>query len=217
MQTLTEAIYRLNPPGSLFDESVVRNLFPDSTTGGRKLLVHRAIEKDEVLRLKPGLYCLSPAYRKSEPHPFIIAAALHSPSHVSLESALSYHDLIPEAVFQVSSVTIQRSRSFKTPLGTFVFFRIPSENPKAGVESVKVDANAWAFVASPFRAIADLIYLRKEVNWEKDGLRFLTDSLRIEEDDLRQLDLEGFDEVCESFRNRRTRAYMEYLRKELER
>jgi hypothetical protein len=217
MQTLTEAMYKLNPPGGLFDESAIRNLFPGSTAGGRKLLVHRAIEKEEVLRLKPGLYCLAPAFRKSEPHPFTIAAALHSPSHVSLESALSYHHLIPEAVFQVSSVTTQRSRLFKTPLGKFAFFRIPSKSPRAGVESVKIDAHAWAFVASPFRAIADLVYLRKEVNWEKDGLRFLTDSLRIEEADLRQMDLKGTDEVCESFRNRRTCAYIEHLRKELER
>lgn len=216
MQTLTEKIYRLNPPGGLFDESVVRNLFPDSTAGGRKLLVHRAVEKREALRLKPGLYCLAKDYRKSEPHPFVIAAALHSPSHVSLESALSYHGLIPEAVFQVASVTTQRRRSFKTPLGAFVFFRIPSKNPRAGVKSVKVDANAWAFVATPFRAIADLVYLRKEVTWEKDGLGFLTDSLRIEEDDLSRLDPDGLDEICESFRNRRTKAYMECLRKELE-
>lgn len=216
MQTLTEKIYKLDPPGSLFDESVVRNLFPDSTSGGRKLLVHRAIEKEEVVRLKPGFYCLAPTYRKSNPHPFIIAAALHSPSHVSMESALAHYGLIPEAVFQVCSVTTQRSRTFKTPMGTFVFSRIPSKNPMAGVESVKVDANAWAFVASPLRAIADLVYLRKEINWEKDGLRFLTDSLRIEEDDVRQLDPGCLNEVCASFRNRRTKAYMECLRKELE-
>jgi len=215
MQTLTEQIYTLNPPGGLFDESVIRNLFPDLTTGGRKLLVHRAIDKGEVIRLRPGLYCLAPPYRKSNPHPFVIAAALHSPSHVSMESALAYHGLIPEAVFQVSSVTIHRSRSFTTPMGTFAFYRIPSKNPMAGVESVKVDANAWAFVASPFRAIADLVYLRKEINWGKDGLRYLTDSLRIEKDDLRKLDLGCLDEICESFRNRRTRSYMECLRKEL--
>lgn len=215
MQTLTEKVYKLAPPGSLFDDSVVRNLFPASTAGGRKLLVHRAIEKGEVLRLKPGLYCLAPDYRKSNPHPFVIAAALHSPSHVSLESALSYHGLIPEAVFQVSSITLQRSRSFKTPMGTFAFYRVPANNPRAGIRAEKVDAHAWAFVATPLRAIADLVYLRKEISWETDGLKFLTDSLRIEEDDLRRMRLVERDEVYESFRNRRTRAYLAGLCKEL--
>lgn len=215
MQSLTEKVYKLAPPSGLFDEAVIRNLFPDSTEGSRKLLVHRAVEKGEVLRLKPGLYCLGPDYRKSHPHPFVIAAALHSPSHVSLESALSYHGLIPEAVFQVSSVTVQRSRSFNTPLGRFAFFRVPANNPKAGVKAEKVDSNAWAFVASPLRAIADLVYLRKAVRWDNDGLRFLTHSMRMEKDDLYQLSLTDFDEVHESIRDRRTRAYLSGLLKEL--
>lgn len=215
MQTLTEKVYKLAPPGSLFDESVVRNLFPDSTTGGRKLLLHRAIEKGEVLRLKPGLYCLAPDYCTSSPHPFVIAAALHSPSYVSLESALSYHDLIPEAVFQVSSVTMQRSRSFKTPLGTFVFHRVPANDPRAGVKVEKIDVNAWAFVATPLRAIADLVYLRKKILWDSDGLRFLTHSMRIEESDLHQLNFKDFSEIYESIRNKRTQAYIAGLYKEL--
>jgi len=215
VQTLTEKVYKLAPPGGLFDESVVQNLFPDSTTGSRKLLVHRSIEKGEVLRLKPGLYCLSPDYRKSSPHPFVIAAALHSPSHISLESALSYHELIPEAVFQVSSVTVQRSRSFKTPMGTFVFHRVPANEPRAGVKAEKVDANAWAFVATPIRAIADLVYLRKKIRWDSDGLRFLTHSMRIEESDLVQLNFKDLNEVYESIRNKRTQAYIAGLHKEL--
>ena len=45
------------------------------------------------------------------------AAAVASPSHVSLESALAHHGLIPEAVQQTSSVTAHRSRSFTTDLG----------------------------------------------------------------------------------------------------
>ena len=215
MQTLTEKLYKLAPPSGLFDETVIGNLFPNSTAGSRKLLLYRARENGEVLRLKPGLYCLAPDYRKSHPHPFVIAAALHSPSHVSLESALWYHSLIPEAVVQVSSVTAHRSRSFQTPLGVFAFYRVPADNPRAGVKAEKIDAQAWAFVASPLRAIADLIYLRKGIAWGADGLRFLTDSMRIEEEDLRRLSLNGFDEVYRSIRNRRTRAYLAGLRKEI--
>ena len=42
----------------------------------------------------------------------MLAASLHAPSHVSLESALAYHGLIPEAVYQVASITVARSREF---------------------------------------------------------------------------------------------------------
>ena len=215
MQTLTEKVYRLAPPGGIFDDAVVRNLFPETSDAARKLLVHRAVGKMEVLRLKPGLYCLAEPYRGSHPHPFVVAALLHSPSHISLESALSYHGLIPEAVYQVTSVTSRRGRSFHTPLGDFSFQRVPANDPRAGVRSVKVDDHGWAFIARPLRAIADLIYLRKEIGWEKDGLRFLKDSMRIEEDCLRDIPLEDFDEINNSLRNRRTKDYIQGLKAEI--
>jgi hypothetical protein len=216
MQSLTIKVFKLAPPGGLFDESVVQTLFPDKTTGARRLLVHRAVHHGEVIRLKPGLFCLAEEYRKTHPHPFVLAAALHSPSHISLESALSYHGLIPEAVFAVTSVTARRSRTFKTPLGRFSFVHVPADQPKAGVRSIKIDRNSWAFIAEPVRAIADLIYTRKEISWAADGPAFLTESMRIEEEDLSSISLAGLDEVLSSIRSRRVVQYMTRLRKEIE-
>lgn len=195
MQTLTHHIFKLAPPGGLFDETVLRNLFPGLSAGARKQLVHRAASHGEVLRLKPGLYCLDEVYRKTHSHPFVVAAVLHSPSHISLESALSYHGLIPEAIFGVSSVTSLRSREFRTPLGHFTFQRVPADRPRAGVEMIRVDQDGWAFMASPIRAIADLVYLRKGIRWEPHGLPFLTESMRIEEEDLNGMPTEDFEEV----------------------
>jgi hypothetical protein len=215
MQVLTDRVFKLAPPGGLFDDGVVRNLFPEASEGARKALVHRAVQHREILRLKPGLYCLAPDYRKTHPHPFVIASALHSPSHISLESALSYHHLIPEAVYQVSSVTIHRGRSFKTPLGTFTFDRVPSGIPRAGVRAEKLGDESWAFVASPLRAIADLIYLRKEISWNRDGRRFLIDSMRIDEDDLLGLPVDDFGDIHDSIRNRRTQRFLRGLVKEI--
>jgi hypothetical protein len=215
MQTLTENVFELAPPCGIFDESVVRNLFPGSTSGARKLLVHRAVRHGEVHRLKPGTYCLAERYRKSHPHPFVLAAVLHSPSHISLESALSYHGLIPEAVYGVSSVTSLRSRSFKTPLGNFSFQRVPATQPKAGVRVVKVDSVGWAFVANPLRAVADLVYLRKNVRWDLDGISFLTQSMRIEEDELQSMPMDDFAAVYKSVSNKRVRSYLAGLAKEI--
>ncbi len=212
MQTLSERAFQLAPPGGLFDETVIRNLFPESSDGARALLVHRACRAGEILRLKPGLFALGPAYRRSEPHPFVVAAALHFPSHVSLESALAYHGLIPEAVYQVSSVTVGRSREFSTPLGVFRFRRVPARAPRAGVEAVAVGHNAWAFIASPLRAIADAIYLNKEITWGHNGLGYLTESLRVEEDDLQSLSFAALDEILDSLRSRRVRTYLKGLK-----
>ncbi len=211
MQSLTERVFRLAPPGGLFTQTVVCNLLPDRSEGARALLVHRACQAGEVLRLKPGLFVLGPPFRKSELHPFVMAAALHAPSHISLESALAHHGLIPEAVYQVSSVTTGRGREFFTPVGVFSFRRVPSRAPRAGVEAVEVARHAWAFIASPLRAIADHVYLSKGITWQKDGIGYLTDSLRIEEDDLQALSFEAMDEIQESIRSRRVRAFIEGL------
>ncbi len=215
MQSLTELVYKLAPPGGLFDESVVATLFPEASRGGARLLVHRAVKHGEVLRLKPGQYCLAPEYRKSEPHPFVVAGILHSPSHISLESSLSHHGLIPEAVFGVSSVTTMRSRCFRTPLGEFTFKRVPAKNPGSGVSAVDLGSDNWAFIASPLRAIADLVYLRKDVHWDQDGLDFLTHSLRIEEEDLRLLPLDQLDALQESLTNRRVGRYLTGMKEAL--
>jgi hypothetical protein len=132
-----------------------------------------------------------------------------------METALAFHGLLPEAVFQVASVTAQRGRSYTTPLGTFAFRRVPCHDPKAGVRAVRLSPDAWAFVALPLRAIADLVYLRRDVSWTRDGLGFLTKSLRIEDDDLRALNLEAIPEIRHAIRNRRTRDYLDGLRKAL--
>jgi hypothetical protein len=77
---------------------------------------------------------------------------------------------------------------------------------------VAVTRSAWAFVASPLRAIADKVYLNKEISWNRNGLGYLTESLRIEEDDLRSLSFEALDEILDSIRNRRVQAYLAGLK-----
>ena len=215
MQTLVEAAFGLGPPTGLFDDTTVANLFPRHSTGARRALIHRAIASGELLRLKPGLYCLPASLRRTQPHPFVVAAMLHFPSQVSLETALAHHGLIPEVVHQVASVTSRRSRTFETPLGHFVFRRVPCDNLRAGVQATRIDGDAWAFVSSPLRAIADLVYLRREVTWEREGLSFLTESMRIEREDLETLSLDAFDQIHASIHSKRTRRYLWGLKQEL--
>ncbi len=214
MKTLTQAVYTLSPPGGLFNETVVRNLFADRSRGARELLIDRALKSGEIIRIGRGLYVLAAEYRKTEPPPFCIAAMLHSPSHVSLETALAHHGLIPEAVYQVASATVQRSRVFETPLGVYTYHCIPTNAPRAGVCAVKLGDAFWAYVATPLRAIADMVYLNRSTAWRKDGAGYLMESLRIEEDDLREVSFERYDEIMEAFRSRRVREFLEGMHKE---
>jgi len=60
--------------------------------------------------------------------------------------------------------------------------------------------------------IADAVYLRKQITWTRDGLGFLTESLRIEEEDLHSISFDSMDEILTSIRSRRVRAYLEGLK-----
>ncbi len=215
MQTLTQKVFEHRPPWGLFDETVVRNLFAGRSEGALKAMVHRAVSSGEVLRLKPGLFCLAELYRKEHPHPFVVAGMLCSPSHISLETALWHHGLIPEAVIEVASVVTVRSRRFHTPLGDYSFTRVPSDYARAGVRAVEVARDAWAFIATPLRAIADIVYMRSNVSFERDGVGFLIDSLRIDEDDLSEINVDDAEEILVGIRNKRTAAFLTGLLGEL--
>ena len=214
MKTLTQVVYGLSPPGGIFNETVLGNLFPNRTQGARELLLNRALKAGEILRLKRGTYVLAPEYRKTEPPPWTIAALLLSPSHVSLETALAYHGLIPEAVYQVASVCTQRSRVFDTPLGVFSYHCVPTNAPKAGVVAVTLPAPFWAYVATPLRAIADMVYINRTITWRKDGADYLLESLRIEEQDLRELVFDRCSDIMEAFRSRRVKEFLQGMKKE---
>ena len=88
-------------------------------------LLKRAVPAGEVLRIRRNLYCLHERYTHRRIDPFELAQRIHGPSYISLESALSLHGWIPEAVQAITSVSVERSREFDTPLGLFTFTRVP--------------------------------------------------------------------------------------------
>ena len=114
-----------------------------------------------VHQLRRGLYTLAPPFRKSKPHPFVIANRLARGSYVSLHSALAYYGHIPEYVAVVTSVTTLRPGTYNTPLGIYSFRHIKS-SLFFGVSHVEVLKNQFAFVASAEKALFDLLYLIPE-------------------------------------------------------
>jgi predicted transcriptional regulator of viral defense system len=79
-------------------------------------------------------------------------------SYVSLQSALSYHGLIPEGVPVTTSVTTGRPGSWQTPFGIYDFRHVQADW-LTGYRRTEVAARQEAFVATPEKALLDLIYL----------------------------------------------------------
>jgi hypothetical protein len=92
------------------------------------------------------------------PDPFVIANHLVRPSYVSLQSALSFYGLIPEAVPVTTSVTTRRPGEFSTPLGDFSFRHVQVSLFR-DFDVLEPSHKQPAFVASPEKALIDLLYL----------------------------------------------------------
>jgi hypothetical protein len=81
------------------------------------LQLHQWKESGDLIPLKRGLYMFADA----KPQPADIAGNLYAPCYFSLEYALSFYGIMPEAVFDYTLVTPKATRVFKTPFGTFLY------------------------------------------------------------------------------------------------
>ena len=112
-----------------------------------------------IYQLRRRLYALAPPFQKAKPHPFVIANRMVPGSYVSLQSALAHYGLIPEYVPVVTSVTTGRPNRWSTPLGAFEFHHIKPEWLE-GYQLTEVGTRQRAFLATPEKALLDLIHLQ---------------------------------------------------------
>jgi len=118
----------------------------------------RWVASGHLVQLRRGLYALAPPYRRTEPHPFLVANRLVRGSYVSLQSALAHHGLIPEYVPVTTSITTGRPQHRENPFGSFEFHHCPPDR-LIGYRVEKLGGGQEALVATPAKALADLIHL----------------------------------------------------------
>jgi predicted transcriptional regulator of viral defense system len=118
----------------------------------------RWVKGGRLHQLRRGLYALAPPYRKTRPHPFLVANRLVRGSYVSLQSALAYHGLIPEYVPVTTSVTTGRPQRRENPFGSFEYHHV-SAGGLTGYRLETLGEGQAAFVATPAKALADLVHL----------------------------------------------------------
>lgn len=111
-----------------------------------------------LYQLRRGLYTLAPPFQKVKPHPFVIANYMMRGSYVSCQSALAHYALIPEYVPVVTSVTAGRPARWQTPFGHFEFRHLTARLLR-GYRLLAVGEGQKAFVATPEKALLDLIHL----------------------------------------------------------
>lgn len=118
------------------------------------LLLHRYSKRGFIVRLKRDLY----TFPDSPPPDCYIANELVSPSYVSREFALSYHRVIPDTVYEMTSVTTKATRRFET-LGKIYSYRRIKKDAFTGYRIEKQNGFS-TLVADPEKAFVDANYFR---------------------------------------------------------
>ena len=115
-------------------------------------------KKGLIQKIKNGVYILNESDRKVTPSKTYIANQIYLPSYISLEYALSYYNLIPEGVIDITSVTTKKTVSFTNPIGVFVYQHIKIDAFK-GYKSITDEFSLNVIMAEPEKAIVDFLYL----------------------------------------------------------
>lgn len=143
-------------------------------------------EKGYILKLRNRWYAFNDA-DSHENIEWLAANLIYSPSYVSLHTALSWHNLIPEMIATCTSVTTLKTNKFSTPLGSFDYHRIKPE--LFGFGYVLEDMNASVketrrqiMVATPQKALLDFFYINSYYDTVKD-----IEDLRLNETELSKI------------------------------
>jgi hypothetical protein len=182
------------------------------TPDSRYSKVKRLLAQEKLIHIRRGLYCLTDLIGYfTKPHPFELAQYIYGPSYISLESALSYHQLIPEAVYGITSVCVKRSREFHSPLGVFSYLNLPASNFYTEVDLI-VENNYHFFIAKPWKAICDYVFCYKK-NW--NSLEPVLESLRINREDLPMLQVEEIQLLQDYYDHNRLSRFLKGIKKDL--
>ena len=171
------------------------------------------LRRGDIIRVKKGLYVFGDEMRRRPFSRELLANLVYGPSFVSLDSALSFHGLIPERVEATTSVTTKRPRSFTTPIGRFIYRSSPMKGFHLGMDRVE-EGDVAFLIATPERALADK--LRDDrghaLRTQADAARYLFESLRIERTAFGELDPAALDELAIGLRSRKVAVCAGLLR-----
>lgn len=152
-------------------------------------------KKNQITKLRNGLYILTA--KKEFVIPENIAFRLYEPSYISLEWALQAYGLIPEIVYNVTSVTAKTTRKFTNSFGLFIYKNIRADL-FWGYKKEEKNGQSY-LIAEPEKALLDYIYLNRSRIGDDEAIR----ELRLNQDILKSLDWNKINEYLRIFANKK--------------
>ena len=201
---------RLNewPHDVIYDSDL--NLLLGKSGNALYSYVKRACADGILIRLKKGVFLIGNVRNGFVPNEYEVAPYLYSPSFVSGESALARHGWM-RACSSITCVTSRRAKLFDTPIGRFRFMRVPKKSFYLGVQRIETKQGAY-LIASPWRALADLIYTRR-VRWQ--SVQDMGTSLGIMLKTVCTQEMETLEALAEQYPSKRVRYCLRALLQEV--
>jgi predicted transcriptional regulator of viral defense system len=167
-----------------------------------------------IIRVRKGLYVFGENERKRLCCKELLANLVHGPSYISLEYALQYYGLLPERVEVVTSVTVERSRVFSTPVGTFSYRQLPLKAFAVGMNRITTNEGLSFMIALPEKALIDKVQNDRGLAFKKkkDVQRYLEEDLRLRLSELQELQAERLVNYATAYASKKTMIVAEYLR-----
>ena len=173
-----------------FSNGLIKTLLADYRRPNDK--ISEWLGDQTLIPIKRGLYVLNPKTTGLPISLPLIANLLYGPSYVSLDFALSYYGLIPEAVHEITSVTTARAKTYDTPVGRFTYAHTSLRSYPLGIASVPNEAGHYFLMATPEKALCDKLMQTSNliINNVTTMLDFLEQDLRLDLDEFSKFDLE---------------------------
>lgn len=174
-----------------------------------KTKIQRMVKNHEIFPIAKGLY-------ETNRHvdPYYLADPIYSPSYISFETALAYHNLIPERVYMIKNATFRKykTKEYKTIFGTYSYQDVPSRAFPYGVDIVSVDGYMYR-MANKEKALLDTLYATSPISNMKEMREYLFENMRINESVLDTFDVSLVEELCELYNSRNVTLFTKMLKK----
>jgi len=185
--------------GEILDYNLLASCLSRYKAPNRKITA--LLQAGDIIRVKKGLYIFGEQHRRQPIHLGLLANIIFGPSYVSKEYALSFYGMIPERVEWITSMTSKRKKKFHTPLGVFSYDYLNPKRYTAGVDwQVTADEHHY-FIASPEKALADLVFYYKEISNQNDMRLHLIENLRIDVDSLQSLNIKRMRKIALAYQS----------------
>lgn len=124
-----------------------------------------ALKTGNILKLKNGLYMSNDFYIRAKDKDGLreyVASQLKSPSYLSKEYVMQKYNLLTEAIYSITSVTLKTRKQYQNFLGSFVYSSIKKDF-YFGYNEKRYLSNIY-FEANKSKAVFDYLYLKKNIS-----------------------------------------------------